>query len=101
MFPKITNYIELLSEDEVWDAVKNGKEINVLILEDISDYLWFRTSGLKTSKYDAGYIKGISNINKLRTLINMRKAGLPIIFIIWNKSITEESKEEESNGESN
>lgn len=97
MFPKISNYVELLSEDDVWDAVKNGKEINVLILEDIPDYLWFQ----RTSKYDAGYIKGISNINKLRTLINMRKVGLPIIFIIWNKSITEESKEEESDGESN
>lgn len=97
MFPKITNYVELLSEDDVWDAVKNGKEINVLILEDISDYLWFQ----KTSKYDAEYIKGISNINKLRTLITMRKSGLPIIFIIWNRSITEESKEEESDGESN
>ena len=97
MFPKITNYVELLSEDEVWDAVKNGKEINVLILEDVSDYLWFQ----KTSKYYAGYIKGVSNINKLRTLINMRKSGFPIIFIVWNRSITEESKEEESNGESN
>lgn len=96
MFPKITNYVELLSEDEVWDAVRNGKEINVLILEDVSDYLWFQ----KTSKYDAGYIKGISSINKLRTLIRMRKEAFPIIFIVWNSNI-EDKKEEESDGESN
>ena len=97
MFPKITNYVELLSEDDVWDAVKNGKEINVLILEDISDYLWFQ----KTNKYDAGYIKAVNNLNKLRTLISMRKSGYPIIFMVWNSCITEELKEEESNGESN
>lgn len=97
MFPKITNYVELLSEDEVWDAVKNGKEINVLILESISDYLWFQNS----VKYQAGYIMGISSINKLRILINARKEGHPIIFIVWNKSMIEEPKEEESDGESN
>lgn len=96
MFPKITNYVELLSEDEVWDAVKNGKEINVLILESISDYLWFQNS----VKYQAGYIMGISSINKLRILISMRKAGYPIIFIVWNESIADK-KEEESDGESN
>lgn len=96
MFPKITNYVELLSEDEVWDAVKDGKEINVLILESISDYLWFQNS----VKYQAGYIMGISSINKLRILINMRKSGYPIIFIVWNSYIAEE-KEEESDGESN
>ncbi len=45
MFPKITNYVELLYEDEVWDAVRNGKGINVLILEDIPGYL-----GLKSIK---------------------------------------------------
>lgn len=96
MFPKITNYVELLSEDDVWDAVRNGKEINVLILESISDYLWFRNS----VKYQAGYIMGISSINKLRILINMRKAGYPIIFIVWSSYI-EDKKEEESDGESN
>lgn len=94
MFPKITNYVELLSEDEVWDAVKDGKVINILILKNISGYL-----GLQ--KYQEGYIKGISSINGLRYLINARKEGHPIIFIVWNKSVIEESKEEESDGKSN
>ena len=92
MFPKITNYVELLSEDEVWDAVKNGKEINVLILEDIPGYIGIQ-------KYQSGYIKAINNIHSLKTLIRMRKEALPIIFIVWNSYI--EEKEEESNGESN
>lgn len=93
MFPKITNYVELLSEDEVWDAVKNGKEINVLILEDTSGYIGIQ-------KYQAGYIKAISNLHSLRTLIRMRKEAFPIIFIVWNERMAEE-KEEESDGESN
>ena len=53
MFPKITNYVELLSEDDVWDAVKDGKEINVLILENIPGYI-----GIK--KYQPGYIEAIN-----------------------------------------
>lgn len=92
MFPKITNYVELLSEDEVWDAVRNGKEIRALILEDIPGYLSFR-------KYQEGYISGISNIDSLRDLIRARKEGLPIVFIVWNSYV--EEKEEESDGESN
>ncbi len=94
MFPKITNYVELLSEDEVWDAVKDGKVINVLILKDIPGYLGFQ-------KYQEGYIMGINSITRLRCLINARKEGHPIIFIVWNESMIEESKEEESDGESN
>lgn len=93
MFPKITNYVELLSEDEVWDAVKDGKAIRILILEDIPGYLSFK-------KYQEGYISGISSIDGLRNLINARKEGHPIIFIVWNNHIVEE-KEEESDGESN
>lgn len=93
MFPKITNYVELLSEDEVWDAVRNGKKINVLILEHIQGYMGIQ-------KYQAGYIKAISNLNSLRTLIRMRKEAFPIIFIVWNSYI-EDKKEEESDGESN
>lgn len=93
MFPKITNYVELLSEDEVWDAVRNGKEINILILEDIPGYIGIQ-------KYQAGYIKAISDLHSLRTLIRMRKEAFPIIFIVWNSYIAEE-KEEESDGESN
>ncbi len=93
MFPKITNYVELLSEDEVWDAVRNGKEINVLILEDIPGYIGIQ-------KYQAGYIKAISSLNSLRALIRMRKEAFPIIFIVWNSYI-EDKKEEESDGESN
>lgn len=92
MFPKITNYVELLSEDDVWDAVKNGKEINVLILEDIPGYIG--------PKYKAGYIKAVSNLHSLRTLIRMREEAFPIIFIVWNSYI-EDKKEEESDGESN
>lgn len=93
MFPKITNYVELLSEDEVWDAVRNGKEINVLILEDTQGYIGIQ-------KYQAGYIKAISDLHSLRTLIRMRKEAFPIIFIVWNSYI-EDKKEEESDGESN
>lgn len=93
MFPKITNYVELLSEGEVWDAVKNGKEINVLILEDIPGYI-----GIK--KYKSGYIEAINDLHSLKNLIRMRKEAFPIIFIVWNSYI-EDKKEEESDGESN
>lgn len=80
MFPKITNYVELLSEDDVWDAVKNGKEINVLILEDIPGYI-----GIK--KYQSGYIEAINDLHSLKNLIRMRKEAVPIIFIVWNSYI--------------
>ena len=93
MFPKITNYVELLYEDDVWDAVKNGKEINVLILEDIPGYIGIQ-------KYQAGYIKAINDLHSLKNLIRMRKEAFPIIFIVWNSYI-EDKKEEESDGESN
>lgn len=93
MFPKITNYVELLSEDDVWDAVRNGKEINVLILGDIQGYIGIQ-------KYQTGYIKAINSIHLLRNLIRMRKEAFPIIFIVWNSYI-EDKKEEESDGESN
>ena len=79
MFPKITNYIELLSEDEVWDAVKGGHNIYVL-----------RLKGYGAFSRGGGFI---SDIDNLRYLIDARKRGLPMIFII--------EKEEESNGESN
>lgn len=95
MFPKITDYVELLSEDEVWDAVKDGKEINVLILEDISDQLLFG----KFRTYTAGYKEAITNINTLRNLIELRKNNYPVIFIAWNSYTSEE--EEQSDEESN
>ena len=95
MFPKITDYVELLSEDEVWDAVKDGKEINVLILKGILDQLCFK----KIIKYEAGYMKAVSNLNTLRNLIELRKNNYPVIFIVWNNCMLEKGEEldEESN----
>lgn len=83
MFPKITNYIELLSEDEVWDAVKNGHNIYVL-----------RLKGVGALPRGGGFI---SDIDNLRYLIDARKRGLPIVFIIEDYI----KKEEESDGKSN
>lgn len=79
MFPKITNYVELLSEDDVWDAVKDGHDVYVLRLKDVGAF-----------SRGGGFIKDIDN---LRYLIDARKRGLPIVFIV--------TKEEESDGESN
>lgn len=80
MFPKITDYIELLSEDEVWDAVKKGHNIYVI-----------RLKGTGPFSRGAGFINDIDN---LRYLIDARKRGLPIVFIHY-------IKEEESNEQSN
>ncbi len=79
MFPKITDYIELLSEDEVWNAVKKGHNIYVLRLKGVGGF-----------SRGAGFC---SDIDNLRYLIDARKRGLPMIFIIERM----EEKEEESN----
>lgn len=72
MFPKIIDYVELLSEDDVWEAVKNGYNLYVIVLESVHHF-------------DRGY-KFVDSLDNLRSYINLRNQGIPIMFIIKKES---------------
>lgn len=68
MFPKIIDYVELLSEDNVWEAVRNGYDLYVIVLE-------------RADHFDRGY-KLVDSLDNLRSYINLRNQGMPIMFFI-------------------
>ena len=68
MFPKIIDYVELLSEDDVWEAVRNGYDLYVIVLEG-------------TGHFDRG-CKLVDSLYNLKSYINLRNQGIPIMFII-------------------
>lgn len=82
MFPKIIDYVELLSEDDVWEAVKNGYNLYVIVLE-------------RTDHFDRGY-KLVDSLDNLRSYINLRNQGMPIMFFIKKDDLLycEEESEE-------
>lgn len=72
MFPKIIDYVELLSEDDVWEAVKNGYNLYVIVLE-------------RVHRFNRG-LKLVDSLDNLRSYINLRNQGIPIMFIIKKES---------------